>query len=298
MNETPPVNELLADPVSAESRNKIEKSLSDRILGYAFVASLVVNIGWIALVSHSNLFGGGSVLPILHEKPIKVFKPIPIKHHIKPPKPPPPPPKPPKIPPKIKPLQQHPRPTPPRPRPTPAPVSHSVSVHTTTNTRTTSTVSAPPSPPSNSAAPFVPSASPPTPPTPPAPPVVAPPVVAPPVVAPPVVAPPVVAPPPPQKPKPPPDRDEPELRSGSFDDITLSIPAGSSVNVSQVTATWSVNAEGRPISSSIRLDPKTSGDSDVDDQLYAQIEKFRFLPARHNGVAESSQVSHTFTISQ
>ena len=113
MNETP-VEDNLTNETSFQTRNKMERSLSDRILGIAFLGSIVVNIGWVALVSGSNLFGKGGALPILHEVKIKTFKPIPVKPKPKPVKPPPPPPKP-KIQPKITPI--HPHPTPPRPKP-------------------------------------------------------------------------------------------------------------------------------------------------------------------------------------
>ena len=170
MNETPikdhpviidhsVVKDCPVDTASAKSRHKAEKSLSNRILGYAFLASVVVNLGWVALVSHSHLFGKGSSPMMLHEKPIKVFKPIPVKPKPKMLKPPPPPPKMPKVQPKIKPLAQHVHPHPALPRPvtypapprpvthpaahpapphpvmplTPRPASHPVQVHMTKN---------------------------------------------------------------------------------------------------------------------------------------------------------------------
>ena len=56
MNETP-VGDNLIDETSFQTRDKMERSLSNRILGWAFGASIIVNIGWVALVSGSNLFG-------------------------------------------------------------------------------------------------------------------------------------------------------------------------------------------------------------------------------------------------
>jgi TonB family protein len=129
MNETP-VQESLVDEASVQSRTKREKSLSNRILAYAFLASVALNIGWVALVSRSTFFGKGTSPLMLHEKPIKVFKPILVKPQPKPVKPPPPPPKLPKKQPKIKPIVQHIR-SHPMPRPAthpmpPKPVTHSM----------------------------------------------------------------------------------------------------------------------------------------------------------------------------
>ncbi len=71
-----------------------EKSLANRILGYSFAASVVINLGWIFWVAHSDIFGSAANIAQLHEKPIKIFKPIPVKPKPKPPKPIPPPPPP------------------------------------------------------------------------------------------------------------------------------------------------------------------------------------------------------------
>jgi len=74
-----------------------QRSLADRILLYSVVGSLLVNLGWLALVSNSNLFGGGGVAD-LTPKLVKLVKPpIPQKPKPKKPKPPPPPPSKPKI---------------------------------------------------------------------------------------------------------------------------------------------------------------------------------------------------------
>ena len=83
-------------------------SFSNRILGGAFAASVVINLGWVTLVSHSGLFGAASSITQLHEKQFRVFKPIPQKprprHKDLPPLPPPKQKPPPKIQP-LKPIQ-------------------------------------------------------------------------------------------------------------------------------------------------------------------------------------------------
>ena len=112
-----------------------DKPLSKRLLAYSFAASVLINLGWVAWVAHSDIFGSAATITTLREKPIKVFKPIPQKLQPKPkepPKPPPPPPKPSKHPPKIRPIKPikplpppkvtppkplPPRPLPPRPQP-------------------------------------------------------------------------------------------------------------------------------------------------------------------------------------
>jgi len=105
-----------------------QRSLADRILLYSVVGSLLVNLGWLALVSNSNLFGGGGVAD-LTPKLVKLVKPpIPQKPKPKKPKPPPPPPKQKVVPPKIRPL----KPPPPHQLPRPQP-AHRVAVATTHN---------------------------------------------------------------------------------------------------------------------------------------------------------------------
>jgi TonB family protein len=81
------------------------RSLSNRILGYAFLASIFVNIGWITWVAHSDIFGSAKNFTATRETKIKVFHPIPQRPKPKPPKPLPPPP-PPKQQPHIKPPPQ------------------------------------------------------------------------------------------------------------------------------------------------------------------------------------------------
>lgn len=157
-----------------------ERTLSDRILRYAFVASVVVNFGWIFWVAHSDIFGSGAV-PAMRETQIKVFKKLPPKpkeHKVKPP-PPPPPPKP----------QPHIKPPPPlhivHLQPRPQPIVKQVRVAQTKSQFAKPTFTVPDyTPPPGPVTPAVPSYTPPpevkgptadvppTPPTPPTPPAV------------------------------------------------------------------------------------------------------------------------------
>lgn len=276
MNE-PPVTDNLVDEAAVQSRNKIEKSLSDRILGYAFVGSVVINIVWVVLVSNSNLFGKGGVVNVLHEQRVKTFKPIPVKPHKV--KPPPPPPKP-KIQPKITPIHPH---TPPQP------TRQRVAVHTTTNTHATShqfAQSSPPAPPG----PFTPTQgptsppAPPVPPTPPAPP--APPSPpSPPVVAPPAPPAPPPPPPPPRLPPPPPPRPRnytsiDSQEAGPVDGYASpSIPSG--VDLSELTSTtitveYEIDENGHATGIHVT---KHSGNADVDEACVDAIRNTRFKPA-------------------
>ncbi len=302
-NQTSPPD-LLPPPESPEAAGtRARRSLADRILAWSFLASVVVNIAWVALVSHSNLFGGG-VVPPTKEHPIKVFKPIPVKP--KPKKkelPPPPPPKQRKItPPKpLKPIIHPPRPTPPRPQPHPQPPLHRMAVATTHNTQAVSTITVPETSPNPDVVkPTASGES--TQPTPPAPPVQAPVYHAPPVQAPVYHAPPVQAPvyhaPPVQAPvyhapaKPAiPDRDEPEAPA-SID--TFSLPDGldaSTISNPNPTAEYDVDAQGHAHNIHI-----STGNPEVDRLLKEKIESTRFKPAVHNGVPEEMHATHAFSI--
>lgn len=108
-----------------------EKSFSNRLLRYSFLASVLLNMGWIFWVAHSDIFGSGSFVDTLHPQTIKVVKPIPVRPKPKPPKPlpPPPPPPTPKIQPKIKPLKPIVHPPRPVPRPRPIPTRPVVRPH-------------------------------------------------------------------------------------------------------------------------------------------------------------------------
>ncbi len=293
MNETP-VEDNLIDEASFQSRNKIEKSLSDRILGYAFLASVVVNIGWVALVSHSNLFSSGKSPLALHEKPIKVFKPIPVKPKPKPVKPPPPPPKPPKVQPKITPI--HPHPTPPQPQ------RHQVQVHTTTNTHTTSTLASPPVPPAPPG-PFVPSPTPVppappaplSPPTPPAPPAAAPP-------APPAPKAPPPAPPPPPPPPPPHhpanynvNIDQQDAVPPSPDDLGVSLDGidGAAITNSKIVISFTIDETGRVRNARVT---ESSGSSELDNRYRDAIARAHCTPAIQDHIPRDSRQTITIPV--
>jgi len=300
-NQTSPPD-LLPPPESPEAAGtRARRSLADRILAWSFLASVVVNIAWVALVSHSNLFGGG-VVPPTREHPVKVFKPIPVKP--KPKKkelPPPPPPKQHKItPPKpLKPLIHPPRPTPPRPQPHPQPQLHRMAVATTHSRNAVSTITVPetsqnpdvvkPTASGESTQPTPPAPTPPPPapepkyvaPTPPAPVYHAPPPPPPPVYH---------APPPPRKAAIP-DRDEPEA-IGNIEGFSLPEVDPASITNPTVTAEWDVDAQGHPHHIKI----PSSGNAEVDRKLLEWIQNFRFRPAAHNGVAEEAHLSIPFNL--
>lgn len=296
MNETP-VTEDLTNEESFQSRTKIENTLSNRILGWAFAASVIVNIGWVALVSGSNLFGKGGAVPQLHERPLKVFKPIPVKPKPKPVKPPPPPPKP-KIQPKITPI--HPHPTPPQPQ------RHQVQIHTTTNTHTTSTLSAPPAPPPPPG-PFVPTytatppapPAPPVPPTPPAPP--APPT--PPAPPPPRPAPP--APPPPPPPPPPVVRhpanynaqiDTQDAVPPSPDNLGVGLDGidGTSITNSKIVISFTIDETGHVRNAHVT---ESCGNSELDNRYRDAIARSRCTPAIQDHIPRDSRQTITIPVS-
>jgi len=282
-----------------------QKSRQDKIFGYSTVASLVVTFGWLAWVSNSDLFGSAANLADLKPQLIKIVKP-PIPQKPKPKKkekPPPPPPKQ-KPPPKVKPLKQIKPPPHPQPRlqpPRPAPPIKAVAVAHTNNKFAKPTFEAPPPAPNtelgkpieSGTAPVAPPAPPPPAPPPPAPPPPAPPPPAPPPPAPVkhVVEAPPPPPPPPPKPKIP-DRNEPEA-IGNIDEISLPQFDATTLNTASVTVTWEVDERGHP--SSIKFRP--TGNSDVDDAIRSAIQRFRFKPAVHNGVAETARMEHTFNLS-
>ena len=292
MNE-PPVTDNLVDEAAVQSRNKIEKSLSDRILGYAFVGSVVINIVWVVLVSNSNLFGKGGVVNVLHEQRVKTFKPIPVKPHKV--KPPPPPPKP-KLE-KIKPIT-HPRPTPPQPQ------RHQVSVRTATNKHTTSTLTAPPAPPAP-ATPFTPTPPgvPPTPPAPPAPPTPpAPP--APPANPPAPPANPPAPPPPPPPPRLPPP---PPPRPRNYSPIAVqeaSYPDGLGGDVSaegidpaptgnKVVIAFTIDETGHFRNVHVR---ESCGSSELDNRFLEAVRRGRGTPAIQDHIPRDQPESISFSV--
>jgi TonB family protein len=281
-----------------------EKSLSDRILGWSLTASVVINLAWIALVSHSDIFGAAASFTQLHEKKIKVFKPIPQKPKPKEVKPPPPPPRQ-KPPPKIKPLKQI-KPLPPRPTPRPTPPVPTHTIKVASSKRTTSTLTTPVVPENTGPiAPVVPTYTP----TVQAPPVQAPPVQAPPVQAPPVQTPPVQAPPvkvipvqaPPVHVDPPPptktkygydpnfNRSEAEL----IGDVPAPDVSGLTTEPSNnCVISYTVDEEGHITRVRIK---QTSGSPDFDDRCKAICEHLRYKPAVQDGIPHSFPVLQTFT---
>ena len=280
-----------------------QKSLADRILAYSVIGSVLVNLGWLAWVSNSDLFGSAANLSDLKPQLIKIVKP-PIPQKPKPKKkekPPPPPPKQ-KPPPKVKPLKQI-KPPPPRPqprpqprRPEPTPVKQ-VAVAHTNNVNAPKTFEAPPPAPNTEIGKPVESG-----PAPVAPPTPQPPAPPPPKTEPPAPPPPAPvkheAPPPPPPPvhhDPPkpriPDRDEPEV-IGNLGDISLPQFDPGSLSVTSVTVTWEVDERGH--AKSIKFRP--TGNSDVDEAIRNAIQGFRYKPAVHNGVAETATLTHTFSL--
>jgi len=304
MNETRQPDQQPAAPSPDTLTLARQKSFQDRIFGYSTLASLGITFGLLLWIAHSDLFGGAANLADLKPQLIKIVKPpIPQKPKPKKKEPPPPPPKQ-KPPPKVKPLKQI-KPPPPRPRPTPQPRRpqpptpvKQVAVAHTSNVNAKPTFEAPPPAPNTEIGKPVESGpAPVAPPTPP-PPVVTPPAPPPPVVVTPPAPPPPVkkyVPPPPPPPPPPrpkiPDRNEPEIR-GSFSDFDLPQFDANTLNTTSVTVTWDVDERGHP--SNIKFRP--TGNSDVDDAIRSAIQKFRFKPAVHNGVAETAIMSHTFTL--
>ena len=306
MNETQTPSTRTPEPQTSDSKSPDtisiarQRSLADRILAYSVIGSVLVNFGWLAWVSNSNLFGGANVAE-LTPKLLKIVKPpIPQKPKPKKKEPPPPPPKQKPPPPRQRPLKPPPPHQTPRPRPQRVQPVHRMRVAATTNTHAVSNIVAPPSDPNptvgtptasgeaKEVTPPAPTPPPPTPPTPEPPaPKPEPPAPKP---EPPAPKPPPPPPPPPPKPKIA-DRDEPEIR-GSFSDISLPEFDPSTLNTTSVTVTWEVDERGHP--SSIKFRP--TGNSDVDSAIRSAVQGFRFKPAVHNGVAETAQMSHTFAL--
>jgi len=297
------MNETLPDQTvqSSEDALRNEKSLSNRILGYSFLASVIVNIGWIAWVSNSNIFGSASHLIPQKETKIKVFHPIPQKPKPKPPKPLPPPP-PPKQHPHVKPppplhIARPPRPQPPRPQP----VRQTIQVARTTRSTPNqiSLPAVPDTPPPTK--PFVPTYTPQ-----PAPPKEQPPVPeSPPTPPAPVEQPkPVVEQPKPvvEQPKPVVEHKEPEHKAGwvpidTQDASALGEYASPEISEDDgvagktVTVTWNVNEKGRATNIHVT---QRSGNSEVDRKCEAIIRNMRFQPAVQDHYFQEAHMSHDF----
>ena len=300
MNEIQPPQTQAPEPLAPETESIArQRSFADRILGYSVLGSVLINIGWLAWVSNSDLFGSAANLADLKPQLIKIVKP-PIVQKPKPKKkePPPPPPKQ-KPPPKIKPLKQPPRPRPrpqPRPRQTPTPIKQVAVAHTNNAFAKPTFQEPPPQENTNSGKPVESGSSPVETPNPQPEPKPEPrpepkPEPRPqpqPQPKPAVIEKPRVV----EQPKPRiPDRDVPAI-IGSFSDINLPQFDPSSVNTTSVSVTWSVDERGHP--SNIKFRP--TGNSDVDDAIRSAIQGFRFKPAVHNGVAETVTMEHRFDI--
>lgn len=293
MNENPQLEPLDTEADFQKKNLTLERKLSDRILAWAFGGSVLVNIAWIVLVSHSSLFGK-SVIPPMQEKEIKVFKrpPPPPKHK---PKPPPPPP-----------IHHPPPPTKPLPHIThqkpPPPQVHQVQAHTTNNAHTTSHLSAPPAPPPPPG-PFVPTSgpssppAPPTPPTPPAPP-------SPPAAPPP--APPAPPPPPPPLPKPPPPPPPPprprnyspiETQAATYPDVSGDVSLDgidpSTITPGTVVISFVISETGRVRDAHIT---KSCGNSEIDNRFLEAVKRTRGTPAIQEHIPHDESQSESFPV--
>ena len=294
MQENLPPNDPNVNPTenpNARHSLGVEKSLSDRILAYAFGASVLINIGWMVAVSNSDIFGKGGVIPPPRETQIKVFKrPPPPKPKLK--KPPPPPP-PPKQQPHVKPpplLIHHSPPPPPTPHMVVSPVRMSF--------RSASNIALPPAPPA--VGPVLPAEIGPvtTPPAPPAPPVVAPTPPAPPVVLPPPPAPPVVAPPPPPPRLPPPPPPKPKnwvpIASQEADFPTPSVDIDTSEGVSgTVIISFTIDETGRPRNPRVK---QSCGNTEVDNKCLEAIREARGTPAIQDHIPHDQPYSVPFNV--
>jgi TonB family protein len=272
-----------------------EKSLSDRILGWSLAASVVINLAWIALVSHSDLFGSASSFTQLHEKKIKVFKPIPQKPKPKKELPPPPPPKQ-KPPPKIKPLKQI-KPLPPRPTPRPTPPVPTHTIKVASSNRTVSTLTTPVVPENTGpVTPVVPSYT-------PAVPVQAPPVQAPPVQAPPVQAPPVQAPSEPKpvalvKPAPVVEKPKPpgwvpiETQEADFPTPSVDIDASEGAS-GTVIISFTIDEKGRARHVRVK---QGCGVSEVDEKCANAVRQAQGTAAVQDHIPRDASYSVTFNI--
>ena len=272
------------------------KSLSNRILGYAFLASVFINIGWITWVAHSDIFGSANNITAARETKIKVFHPIPQKPKPKPPKPLPPPP-PPKQQPRIKPPPQlHiPRPTPPRPQPP------KQTIQVARTTRSTPNQIALPSVPDNPrpTKPFVPAYTP-TPPAPPAPVVPDTPTPAP---APAEKPAPIAEKPAPvvEKPKPVvvrrPDNwvpiDTQEAEGVSDVDVSLDGVTAESISNNKVVISYTIDEAGRVRGARVKT---SCGNSELDNRVLDAVKQKRCVPAIQDHIPRDARETFTYPV--
>ncbi len=302
MNETQLPDPKLDAPPPEETPEK-RGSVGGRILAYSFLASVVINLGWLGWVSSSNLFGGKAPLD-LHPQVIKMVKiaqkPKPKPPKQKPPPPPPPPkqkpPPPLKTPPKVQPKI---RPRPPPPRPRPAAPTHQVNV-----VRSNRSVSnAPAVPQSDYTAPgpvnpgvetHAPEVKPtPTPdptPTPTPDPTPAPPVVK----APPVVHHDPPPPPPPPKPKgwvPIESRDAVDVQNV---DVSADGIDSSSINGNEVVISYTIDETGHVKAARVK---KSCGSSELDNRVLSAVQRQRCAPAIQDHIPRESREEFHFPVS-
>ncbi len=299
MNETQLPDPRLDTPPPEETPEQ-RGTLGGRILGYSFLASVVINLGWLGWVSSSNLFGGKAPLD-LHPQVIKMVK-IAQKPKPKPPKkvpPPPPPPKQPppkplKTPPKVQPRHIKPRPAAPHPSPT-----HPVAIARSHNSITPapSMPSAPPDP--GPTVPFNPGPpEPKQPPTPPAPPQPEP---LPP--APVVQAPKPDPPKPKQTPPPPPPVivkpkgwvpiDTREAVDVQSVDVSADGIDASNINNNEVVISYTIDETGHVKNARVK---KSCGSSELDNRVLRQVQSQRCAPAIQDHIPRESRQEFHFPV--
>ena len=308
MNETQPPTLQTPEPQVPEAPETQsiakQKSLADRILALCVLGSVVVNLGWLAWVSNSDLFGSAASLSDLKPQLIKIVKPpIPQKPKPKKKEPPPPPPKQKPPPPKQRPL----KPPPPRPHPVPhriTPPLHRVQVATTHNTRAVSTITVPQTAPNTDQKPTASGDSPQ--PTPPAPtPVAAPPT--PPTPAPPAPTP---APPPPVKhveevkapPPPPPPPPKPKgwvpietQEATKVDNIEVKTDGieRDSVNNDSIVISYTIDVTGHVRGAHTT---KSCGNSELDNRVLEAVRRTRCAPAIQDHIPHEQPATYVYPV--
>ncbi len=299
MNETQLPDTRLDTPPPEDTLEK-RSSLGGRILGYSFLASVVINLGWLGWVSSSNLFGGKAPLD-LHPEKIKMVKiaqkPKPKPPKLKPPPPPPPPkqkpPPPLKTPPKVQPKIIKPRAAAPHPSPT-----HQV--HVARSTRSTSPAPAMPTGEAQPAAPVNPGVETHAPVTPPAPPQPDPVPVAPVAQAPKPEPKPTPPPPPPPPPKVEPikpkgwvpidTRDAVDVQSV---DVSADGIDSSSINNNEVVISYTIDETGHVKGARVK---KSCGSSELDSRVLSAVERQRCAPAIQDHIPRESREEFHFPV--
>ncbi len=297
MNQTKLPDPRLDTPPPAETPEQ-RGTLGGRILGYSFLASVVINLGWLGWVSSSDLFGGKAPLD-LHPQVIKMVKiaqkPKPKPPEKKPPPPPPPPkqppPKPLKTPPKVQPKLIRPKAAAPRPSPTRA-------VPTARSNRSVSNVPAMPYAPPADTGPVNPGVESHQPPTPPAPPQPDPVPVAPVAQAPKPEPKPTPPPPPPPKVDPPkpkgwvPIESREAMNVPSVDVSADGIDAGS-INNNEIVISYTIDETGRVKGARIK---KSCGSSELDNRVLDAVRRQRCAPAIQDHIPRESREEFHFPV--